>query len=299
MYKLSLMVLALFAIAFSVMPFSASAAEELPKITKVKNNIYMLVSPKGGNVAVSTGEDGVFLIDDQLTPRSKIINEAIKSITDKDVKFILNTHYHFDHSGGNEFFGEEGAMIVAHDNVRKRLSTEQFITFFKRKMEPLSKAGLPVVTFAHDVTFHYNNDAVHIIHVPNAHTDGDAFAHFVEQNVIATGDLVFIGMYPFVDTGHGGSIKGVIKAQDKIIALSNDKTLIIPGHGPLMDLADLKTYRQALVTITTRIEKAIKAGKTLEQVIEEKPTQEFDASMVSGFIKPGVFVKRVYEDLSR
>jgi glyoxylase-like metal-dependent hydrolase (beta-lactamase superfamily II) len=279
-------------------PFSASAEEQI-KITKVKNNIYMLISPQGGNIVVSTGDDGVFLIDDQLESRSKIISDSIKTVTDKDIKFVLNTHYHFDHSGGNEFFGTEGAMIVAHNNVRKRLNTEQFISYFKRKMLALSKQGLPVVTFTQDITFHYNDDAIHIIHVPTAHTDGDAIAHFVDQNIIVAGDVIFNAMYPFIDAEHGGSVKGVIAAADKMISLANDKTLIVPGHGVLMTLDDLKNYRQDLVVISDRIEAAIKEGKTKDQIIAEKPTKEFDASRANGFIKPDAFVALLYDDLNR
>lgn len=296
MYKLPLMILAFCAMSFSV---HAADAPSRTQVIKVKNEIYMLVSPHGGNVVVSTGDDGVFLIDDQLTPRSKVIHDAIRSLTDKKISFILNTHFHFDHSGGNEFFGEKGAIIVAHDNVRKRLSSEQFISYFKKKMPPLSKIGLPVVTFSQDVTFHYNNDSVHIIHVPLAHTDGDAFAHFVEQNVIVAGDLIFNEMYPFIDAEHGGSVKGIISALGKVIELSDNETLIIPGHGKLMVLNDVRSYQEALSTIVERVEALIGKGKTLDQIIAKKPTKGFDAARVSGFIKPDAFVKLIYEDLSR
>ncbi len=279
-----------------VLPLSAVANED-PTIVPVTDNLHMLVSTKGGNVLVSTGADGVFLVDDQLTPRSDIIKNAVKSLSDKDISFIVNTHYHFDHTGGNEAFGEDGAIMVAHDNVRKRLNSKQFITYFNREMAPLSKAGLPVVTFAHDVTFHYNDNSIHIIHAPNAHTDGDAFAHFSEANVIATGDLAFNGMYPFVDVEHGGSFKGVIDAVDAMIAIADENTIIVPGHGPLMSLEELKAYRTVLSTVLEHVETAIKDGKSKEEIIAESPTQEFDAQMSKGIVSPDAFVELMYQGL--
>ncbi len=279
-------------------PFSAHAQNDV-KITPLKNNIHMLVSPQGGNIVTSTGEDGTFIIDDQLGGRSEIIEAAVKSINDQDIKFILNTHYHFDHSGGNEFFGAKNALIVAHDNVRKRLSTRQFITYFKREMLPLSKAGLPTLTFAHDMTFHYNGSSINIIHIPAAHTDGDAVAHFTDENIIVAGDLIFNGMYPFIDIEHGGSVMGIIAGLDVLLTLADDKTVIVPGHGPLMNKSGLQTYRQTLATIAEHIKSAIKDGKTREQTIAAKPTQEFDATLGKGFIGPDAFVSFLYDDLSR
>ncbi|PCJ97887.1 MAG: MBL fold metallo-hydrolase [Zetaproteobacteria bacterium] len=281
-----------------IAPLSAQAQNDDVKIIQVKNNIYQLISPMGGNVTVSTGEDGTFIFDDQLSGRSEIIKSAVKSINDQDIKFILNTHYHFDHTGGNEFFGEENAIIVAHDNVRKRLSTEQFITYFSKKMPPLSKAGLPVVTFSKDITFHHNNDDIKITHIPNAHTDGDAIAYFTNQNIIVAGDIIFNGMYPFIDTEHGGSIHGLIAAHDTLLAIANDDTIIVPGHGPLMNKAELQTYRHALATITKNIERAIKDGKTLEQTIATKPTKDFDETLGKGFIGPDAFTTILYNHLN-
>ncbi len=281
-----------------VASFAAQAQSDV-EVSQVKDNIHLIVSPQGGNVAVSVGEDGTFIIDDQLSERSAIIEKAIKSISDKGIQFILNTHYHFDHTGGNEFFGGKGSIIVAHDNVRKRLSTRQFITYFKREMPPMPKAGLPVVTFEDDITFHYNGDSIKIIYLPAAHTDGDAAAYFTNENVIVTGDTVFGGRYPFIDVEHGGSIKGTIGAADTFLKLANAQTIIVPGHGPLMNKSDLQAYRNTLATITKRVEGEIKAGKTLEQVIAAKPTKEFDDTMGKGLVAPDAFVSIIYEDLSR
>lgn len=282
-----------------IAPFSAYAQESDVKIIQVKNNIHVLVSPQGGNVVTSTGEDGTFIIDDQLAGRSALIKAAAKSINDQDIKFVLNTHYHFDHTGGNEFFGKENAIIVAHDSVRERLSTKQFITYFKKEMPPLSKAGLPVVTFSKDMTFHHNGNDIKVVHVPHAHTDGDVVAYFVNENVIVAGDTIFNGMYPFIDTEHGGSIHGLIAAHDTLLALANDETIIIPGHGPLMNKVELHTYQQALATIAKNIETAIESGKTLEQTVTAKPTQAFDEKMGSGFIGPDAFTTILYNHLSQ
>lgn len=285
-------------VAIFVLPTAAQAQEADATVTKVRENLYMLISPHGGNVVVSTGEDGTFLVDDQLSQRSEVIAANIKAITPQPVKFILNTHYHFDHTGGNEAFGGQGAVIVAHDNVRKRLSTKQFITYFGREMEPLSGPGLPSVTFDDDVTLHYNGDQVRIYHTPAAHTDGDSFAHFVNANVIVAGDIIFYEIYPFIDAEHGGSIKGMIAAAGKIIELSNPDTLIVPGHGKLMRYGDVVAYRSMLATIAGRIEGDIKAGKTLEEIVASRPTQEYDEYMGEGIVRPDAFVELLYNDLS-
>lgn len=276
-----------------------SYAKSDAKVNQVKNNIHYIVSPHGGNVAVSTGDDGVFVIDDQFSERSGIIEDAIKSVTDKEVQFVLNTHYHFDHTGGNEFFGKKNAIIVAHDNVRKRLSTKQFISYFKKELKPLSKAGLPVVTFKNDITFHYNGDSINIIYLPAAHTDGDSAAHFTNENVIVTGDTVFNGRYPFIDVEHGGTIKGMVAAVDTLLALADEKTIIVPGHGVLMNKKDLQAYRNTLATSSSNVAKLKKQGKTLKQTIAAKPTQAFDKVYGNDLIAPNDFVTFIYESLSR
>lgn len=282
--------------ALSILPHSANAQSDII-ITKVSDSIHMLVSPDGGNVTASVGEDGTFIIDDNLPGRSEPLMNAIKSIKDQDIKFVLNTHYHNDHTGTNEAFGENGAIIVAHDNVRTRLSNKQVIEFFDKTIEPLSKEGLPIVTFSSDMGIHYNNNDIEIIHVPNAHTDGDAIAYFKQENVITTGDALFNGIYPFIDVEHGGTIKGMIAAQDKILELADDQTSIIPGHGPLTNKAEIKEYQNALISITANVEAAIKGGKSLEDIQALKPTQEFDEKLGGGFIKPDVFVSFIYNSL--
>ncbi|MGH1377931.1 MAG: MBL fold metallo-hydrolase [Alphaproteobacteria bacterium] len=280
-----------------VSALSANAQDSDVKTSNIKNDIHLLVSPQGGNVVVSTGEDGTFLIDDQLTGRSEIIKVEAKKINDQNIKFILNTHYHFDHTGGNEYFGENDAVIIAHDSVRKRLSTKQFITHFGKEMLPLSKDGLPKVTFSKDTTLHYNNEEIKIIHFPKAHTDGDVIAHFANSNVIVAGDLIFNGMYPFIDTEHGGSINGLLSAHEKLLSMSDDETIIIPGHGDPMTKNDLKSYYKNLKKITDSIKTAIAENRTLEQTIAAKPTKEFDVTMGNGVVKPDAFTSILYNDL--
>lgn len=290
--------IAFFILTMLLNPLIVNADDGI-SVKKIKDNIYFLVSPQGGNVVAFTGSDGTFIIDDQLSHRSEIINNAIKNIDERGVKFILNTHFHFDHTGTNEFFGEKGAVIVAHDNVRKRLSSEQFITYFKKKMPPLSKAGLPAVTFANNMSLHYNDNNIKMIHTPHAHTDGDAAAYFANENIVAAGDLIFNGLYPFIDTEHGGSIKGLIAALDTLLELTNNKTIIAPGHGPLMNKSDLLAYRNMLAKITSNIENALKDGKTLEQIIATKPTKDFDSKIATTLITADAFVSVIYADLTR
>lgn len=265
---------------------------------KVADGVYMLQGA-GGNIGLSVGEDAAFLVDDQYAPLTPKIVAAVKAITDKPMRFVLNTHWHFDHTGGNENLGAAGALIVAHDNVRRRMSTEQFIEFFKMKFEPSPKVALPVVTFNDAVTFHINGDELHAFHVPPAHTDGDSVVHFRRADVIHTGDLFFNGFYPFIDVGAGGGIEGMIAAADRLLALAREGTKIIPGHGPLASRADLKAFRDMLAAVRDAIQPLVAAGRTLEQVTAAKPTAAQDAKWGGGFIKPDQFVGIVYQDLSR
>jgi len=268
------------------------------KTEKLSDTTYMMMG-EGGNIGLSVGEDAVFLVDDQFAPLTPKIKAAIAKLTKKPVKFVLNTHWHFDHTGGNEKFGKAGAVIVAHENVRKRLSTEQFIEFFGMRRKPEPKAALPVVTFTRDVKFHINGEEVQALHIPNGHTDGDAIVHFGKSNVLHTGDLFFNKLYPFIDTASGGSVDGVIAAVDRMLEMVRDNTKIIPGHGPLATKAELKTYRDMLATVAGRIKAAIQEGKSLEAVVAAKPTAEFDAVWGKGFLSPEKFVEMIYKNLKK
>ena len=225
------------------------------------------------------------------------ISAAIAKITAKPVRFVLNTHWHGDHTGGNENFGKRGSLIVAHENVRKRMSVEQFIEAFNMRSPASPPAALPVVTFAQSVTLHLNGDEIRAIHMPNAHTDGDAVVHFLRNDVIHMGDIYFNGMYPFIDDATGGSVEGVIAACDKVDAIAGDKTRVIPGHGPLSNKAELKAYRDMLATVAERVGKLVAAGKTVEDVAAAKPTADLDEKWGKGFIKPDQFAQMVAHNI--
>jgi len=239
----------------------ASPDETEIKVIALTDNLHVLMG-LGGNIAVSSGSDGVFIIDDDLKPLASKIAAAIATISDQPVKMVFNTHWHFDHSGGNEHFGESGAVIVAHDNVRERMSTTQFSSFFGTTTKPSPDAALPVITFGSTATFYRNGIKISAIHVAPAHTDGDAIFIFEEDNVVHLGDVYFNGMYPFIDITSGGSILGIIAAVDQIIPMLNDETRIIPGHGPIGNLEDLRNYRSMLMLVSARMQALIDEGKT-------------------------------------
>jgi len=290
-----------FCLAVLVCP-AAFAQQDFSKVEitteKLSDTTYMMMGA-GGNLGLSIGGDAVFVIDDQFAPLTPKIQAAIAKLTDKPVRFVLNTHWHFDHTGGNENMGKAGAVIVAHENVRKRMSVEGFIEFLGMKTKPETKIALPVVTFTRDVSFHVNGDELFAYHAPRAHTDGDAIVHFKKSNVIHMGDVFFNKLYPFIDTSSGGTVDGVIQAVDRILKIVGDQSKIIPGHGPLAAKADLKTYRDMLANVSARIAAQIKQGKTLEQVAAAKPTAEFDAVWGKGFLPPEKFVAMLHENLKK
>ena len=260
--------------------------------------VHMLTG-SGGNIALAVGDDFAFLVDDQFAPLTAKILAAVRGVTDKPVRFLVNTHWHGDHAGGNENMAKAGVILVAHDNVRTRLSTEQFIALFNTRVPPSPRGALPVVTFVESVTFHLGNETVHVVHVPPAHTDGDAIVHFAQANTIHMGDNYFFGRFPFVDLENGGSFEGVIRAVDIAMGYTNDSTRIIPGHGPMATRADLKKYRDVLVQVRDRVAALIRQGKTKEQVIAAKPTAEWDGTWGAGFMKPDVFLGIVYLSLKK
>lgn len=267
---------------------------------KLTDNVYMLLGA-GGNIGLSVGEDAVFLIDDQFAPLAPKIKAAVARITPKPVQFLLNTHFHFDHTGGNEAFGSEGALIVAHDNVRRRMSSLQLITLLGNtsRQPPSPKAALPVVTVTSELTFHINGDEVHAFHVPRAHTDGDLIVHFRKADVVHMGDTFFNGFYPFIDVSSGGTADGFIAAADRVLALASERTRIIPGHGPLASKADLQASRDMLATVTQRIKDLRRGGQTDTQIRDAKPTAAFDARFGGGFIKPEGFVQMMLDAVPR
>jgi glyoxylase-like metal-dependent hydrolase (beta-lactamase superfamily II) len=279
----------------------ASAQQDLSKVEiqaqKLSESVYMLTGA-GGNMGLSVGDD-VFLIDDQFAPLTERIEAAIRKLTPRPIKFVLNTHWHFDHTGGNENLGKAGALIVAHENVRKRMSVEGFIEFLGMRFKAEPRQALPVVTFTRDVTFHLNGDEIYVVHVPNAHTDGDAIVHFRKSDVVHMGDTFFNRLYPFIDTSSGGRVDGVIAAADRVLEIAGAGTRIIPGHGPLASREDLRAYRDMLATVANRIRNELRAGRSLAQVLESRPTAEFDAVWGKGFLNPQRFVEMLYRNLEQ
>ncbi|MEM6447518.1 MAG: MBL fold metallo-hydrolase [Cyanobacteria bacterium P01_D01_bin.123] len=274
--------------------FSNVTIETIP----VSDSVSMLVGD-GGNIGVSAGEDGIFLIDDQFAPLTQKILTAIEGISDRPIRFLINTHWHFDHTGGNENLGEMGAVIVAHDKARERMSVDNFIQAFNAEVPATPDSGLPAVTFADSVTFHLNGDTIRAFHVATAHTDGDTVIHFEDANVIHTGDIYFNGFYPFIDTGSEGSIAGMVAAVEEILAIADAETNIIPGHGPLSNRAELESYRDMLVTVRDRTEAAIASGTSLDDFLATSPLADLEDDWGGGFLKTDQFLGIVFADLSR
>lgn len=264
---------------------------------EVAPGIYMLVG-QGGNIGLCIGRDGPFMIDDQFAPLSAKIQAAIGALTDRRVRFLVNTHWHFDHTGGNENFGKAGAIIVAHENVRLRMSSDQFIEAFQREVPAAPERALPVVTFATDMTFHLNGQRIEVFHVADAHTDGDAIVHFVDSNVVHMGDNFFHGMYPFIDTSSGGNIRGMIRAGLQVLDRCDAETRIIPGHGPLADKAALEAFVAMLEAVSARVAALVAEGKSRDEVIAAQPTRDFDEDYGQGFMKPDVWTGIVFDCLS-
>ena len=261
----------------------------------VAGSVHMLQGA-GGNIGLVVGNDAVFVVDDQFAPLTPKVLAAIKAITPDPVKFVLNTHWHFDHTGGNENMGKAGALIFAHENVRRRMSTGQLIEALNRT-EPASPHGaLPVVTFTDTVTFHLNGDSIVVFHVAPAHTDGDAIVYFTKANVVHTGDVFVSAGFPFVDLSSGGSIDGIIRAAERIMVTTNAQTKIIPGHGPLTDRGRVKEYHDMLYVLRDRMRKEIAAKHTIEQVLASKITAEYDAAWPANRER---FLRILYQELSK
>lgn len=261
---------------------------------KVSGGIYMLVGA-GGNIGLSVGGDGVIMIDDQYAPLVPKIEAAIRGITDKPVRFILNTHYHGDHTGGNEQLGRT-APIVAHENVRRRLAAGT--TRFGQTTPPVPNAALPVVTFDHSLSLHLNGEEVRAVHMPHGHTDGDSVIYFTKSNVVHMGDDFFNGMFPLVDLDNGGSVRGLIANVDTVLATVPEDVKIIPGHGPLSDKNGLRAFADVLKGVVAAVQRGIDAGKTVEQLKTEKVLAAWDATWGQGFIKTDMFTDTVYRELT-
>lgn len=277
---------------------SISAQEKKVEFStfQLSDTIYMLRG-RGGNVGVSSGEDGLYIIDDQVQPVTSQLLQAIGKISDKPIRFIINTHYHADHTGGNETIGKSGALIIAHDNIHKRMTTEQVSIFMKNTTPPYAKDALPVVTFNDQISLHFNGETATAYHVAHGHTDGDSIIHFPASNVIHMGDMYFNTLYPYVDLDAGGSIQGMVHAADLALSLADDGTRIIPGHGPLAVTEDLRTYRDYLIKASANVQTLIDEKLNLQQIIAAQPTAEWDEDLGKTWITPAQFVTFIYNSL--
>lgn len=268
------------------------------KVIKVAGSVYMLQGA-GGNIGVSVGDDGVAVVDDQYAPLADKIQAALKGITDKPVRFVINTHFHEDHTGGNAYFQKQ-APVIAHDNVRKRLeegSTLGNLGTVRMEAKPQPKEALPIITFDHDVTVHLNGEDIHALHFPSGHTDGDSIIFFPKSNVVHMGDDFVRYGVPFIDLGSGGSIKGMIAAMDEVIPKLPADVKVIPGHGDLSTLDDVGDYVKMLKQTQAAVEKGVQQGKTLDQLKQEKVLEPWK-KWSGQFITADAFIETIYNDLS-
>ena len=268
------------------------------KVTKVAGSVYM-VEGAGGNIGASVGEDGIVIVDDQFAPLADKIQAALKGITDKPVRFVINTHYHGDHTGGNAYFQKQ-APIIAHDNVRKRLETGGAAGnggSIHMDVKPADKEALPIITFDHDVTVHLNGEDIRALHFPAGHTDGDSVIFFPKSNVVHMGDDFVTYGFPFIDVDSGGSIDGMIDGVEKVLAQVPADVKVIPGHGPISNVEDVKAYLAMLKATRDVVAKALKDGKSLDQMKQEKllePWKKYSGD----FIKEDAFLETLYNSLS-
>jgi cyclase len=280
-----------------VQQFRTAGATTPIQVTKLRDTLFLLQGV-GGNMVAQTGPDGKLLIDSSAATAASRLKQTLGKLDPHPMKLLINTHWHFDHTDGNAALHDDsGAFIIAQENTRKRLSTPQEIAFFHLKLQPSPNSALPQQTFIDREILYFNNDELDLVYMPTAHTDTDIYIHFVNGNVIHCGDVFFNGFYPFIDASTGGTINGMIRGADACLAIADDKTKIVPGHGPLGDKDSLQKYRDMMATIATSVEKLKASGQTLDQVIAAKPTADFDAVWGKGALKPEQFVELVYSTL--
>jgi len=278
---------------------NVAAAQNTPppeiETQQVAPGIHVLYGA-GGNIGVAAGVDGMFLIDDQYALVTDQVMAALAKLHAEPPRFVLNTHWHGDHTGGNENLANAGSVIVAHDHVRERMSAEQFSELLQHRTPPSPPKALPVVTFSDSLSLHVNGEELRGTYAPHAHTDGDTFIVFRRANVIHTGDLMFARMYPYIDLDSGGSVDGLIAAVDRMLELADDGTRVIPGHGKLTDRKGLVEYRDMLAVTSGRIREMVKAGKSLDEVLAAKPNADYDASLAWSFITAERYMQILYRD---
>ncbi|MEQ9425285.1 MAG: MBL fold metallo-hydrolase [Cyclobacteriaceae bacterium] len=266
------------------------------KTVEVADKIYMLQG-RGGNIGVIAGDDGVLIVDDQYAPLVPKIKAAIAALSDKEVRYVVNTHYHGDHMGGNEVFGESGSIIIAHENVRERISTDQLMVHMQRPVPARPEAAWPVITFTEDVTFYFNDEEIWIHKGPSAHTDGDAVVWFKKANVIHMGDTFVRYGYPFIDVSGGGSVTGMIDHLEQVLNMIDNETKVIPGHGELATKSDIVTFKNVISDIRDSVAAAVEQGDGLDEILSSGITEKYDEQWQGDFIKAKDFITFTYEDL--
>lgn len=278
---------------------AASAQQDFSAVeidtVQVTDNIYALFGA-GGNIGVWIGEDGIFIIDDQYAPLTDKILAAIAKLDSRSVSFVLNTHWHFDHTGGNENLGRKGVLIIAHDNVHERMSSDQSMPAFNREIPAAPLVARPDITFNDHMTLHLNGEHVEVIHVENAHTDGDSVVHFPDSNVIHAGDTYFNRRFPFIDISSGGSIDGMVESAVMVLSMADDDTQIIPGHGPMSNRAELLEYRTMLSTMRDRAREAVREGLSADEFVETSPATDYEEAIPAD---PTSFLRVLHADVSR
>ncbi len=281
----------------SIYGFGQGFDEVEIKTSKLTEHIYLLEGA-GGNVGIYAAKDGIVMIDNQFAQLSDKLKSAISNISDQQIKYLINTHWHGDHTGGNENFNTEHTTIVAHENVKKRLSTDQFTKAFNRSTPAKPMIYWPEITYDKNLKLHFENEDVRIIHVDHAHTDGDSFVFFPSENVLHMGDCFFNQRFPYIDLSAGGSIKGIIKAANTALMIADDDTTIIPGHGVVASKSDLMEYRDVLVMMLNQVEDAMRKGMSLNDLKVAGFDKGYE-SWGSGFIKTDAFINTIWTDLDR
>ncbi|MFH1983550.1 MAG: MBL fold metallo-hydrolase [Pseudomonadota bacterium] len=290
-------------VVITVVGLSVSFAEEPAAIEvgaeKITENIYLLQDTGGmGNTVVLTGRDGVLMVDTKIEAAVSPLLSRISELSEKPIRFAVITHWHFDHVGGNEQVAKTGATIIAHENVRKQMAMAHDMAMLNTKVPPSSEMARPLLTYTKEMAFHMNGEDVRVFHLAAGHTDGDSVVYFQNANVIHMGDLYFEGLYPYIGIYSGGSIDGMIKVINQILPMIDDKTKVVPGHGPLSDKTRLQQYVSMLTAIRDEVGRLMQNGATMEAVIAAKPTQAYDEKWGKGFLPPDQFTKLVYMDLS-
>jgi len=264
---------------------------------KLADDVWVLYGA-GGNIGLCSGPDGAMLVDDQFAPLSEKILAAVKAANDVPLRWVVNTHWHGDHVGGNEAMAAAGATLIAHDRVRQRMIEGQDNKTFNRKVDPAPAKALPLITFNDSTTLHVNGEDAVAFHVPPAHTDGDVVVWFPKANVVHMGDTFFSSTYPIIDLESGGHIDGLIATSERVLPRIGDATKVIPGHGQVSDKAGLQRYHDMLVGVRAAVAKLVKQKKSVDDAVAAKPTAPWDDAWGKGYMKPDMFTRIVYTDLS-